>query len=143
MELYDDTGVVARAPIGWDGTFQIVDVPPGSYKVAVKTRDLPVDETLKLPPDGAGQPQGPPHGPPMPHGGPGGPGHLPQGMGGPLPPPTPSLPALTKELKAKYDRIDPKYEDAAKSGLTCTVAKGMTALEPWKLEASPAPAKTP
>lgn len=148
VELYDDQGqAIAKAPIGSDGTFQIPNVAPGTYKVAVKTSQVPVDESVKPPMDGGGQPSNePPNGPPtppMPPRGPGGRGHMPPGMGA-VRPPTPPLKALTKELKAKYERIDPKYEDPAKSGITCTVTKGLTGLEPWKLQAvAAAPMKTP
>lgn len=132
VELYDDQGqVIAQSPILSDGTFQMLYVPAGLYKVAVKTSDLPVDENLKLPQQTLPQPthKGPLAGPPDGH------RRLPPGMDD-MRPPTPALPALTKELKAKYERIDPKYEDPAKSGITCSVVKGPTMLEPWKLQAT-------
>jgi hypothetical protein len=81
-----------------------------------------------------GPPGVPPNGPPgvPPNGPPGGPPdmsrpHMPKGM---------PLPWITTAVKAKYDRIDPKYATPATTPLRVTVGKGTTNLDPWQLEAS-------
>jgi hypothetical protein len=141
IELHDATGKAGTTTIGYDGTFLITGVPEGEYTVAVKLRDWPVtDQPLPAPP-----PMGPPQGPPQgrPNGPPDGPPNGPP-MGGPpreFKRPPPPLPALSKELKAKYDRIDEKYEDPAKSGLTCKVSKGLMQLDLSLQAAGAAPEK--
>ena len=149
LELYDEKGKKCREGlVGADGTFQIVGLLAGEYRAALFVRDWPVAakdapdkpaEAPPMPPMPEKRAEGPPM-PPMPPLPPKAP--MPPRPHGPrLGPPgpevqssTPPLPALTPELKAKYERIDEKYQDPAKSGLTFTVNQGVTDLPAWTLE---------
>jgi hypothetical protein len=131
-------------PIFSDGTFEIRGMEERDYRVALKLSGIPVEEGGKDKEPQPG-PMPPPMPLPMPPGGPQGsppgpPGRPPHGPGGPILPKMP-LPAITPELKAKYDRIDRKYEDPAKSGLHLTVGPSPKHLDPWKLDGAPAPEK--
>jgi hypothetical protein len=126
---------VAVAPLLPDGTFQLMDVPEGDYRVALRVHNAPVLDGTD---NGAPPPPPPlPGPPPLPLG----PGKGPPGPPGPMGPPQMPLPGVTAELKAKYDRIDEKYEDPATSPLRCKVTKEGAQLEPWSLEGAPAPEK--
>jgi hypothetical protein len=132
VELFDaDNKSVQKVAIFPDGTFKVTGLAEGVYHASVKVRDWPVSEKE---PENVPMPPMPPM-PPLPPG-------APRPPTGPNIPTTPPRRTVTPAQKAKYDRIDEKYQDPSKSGLSCEVKNGETTKVTWVLEAAK-PAQAP